>query len=101
MFFFTLAYIVLDPNYNKKKKWYLLPKRDVLKITQDLRNSRLREALKFTSNVLLDACNHDAYNEAEDCVYDKNYKRFLVLLGKVMARWKFLTRLNKHNLKRQ
>lgn len=79
--FFTLAYIVLDPNYNKKKKWYLLPKRDVLKITQDLRNSRLREA-KFTSNVLLDACNHDAYNEAEDCVYDKNYKRFLVLFRK-------------------
>lgn len=78
---FTLAYVVLDPNYNKKKNWISLSKKEIIKIAQDLWKTKLKEA-KFTSEVLLDACNHDAYNEAEECVYDKDFKKFSAIFTK-------------------
>lgn len=78
---FTLAYVILDPNYNRKKNWILLSKKEIIKIAQELWNTNLREA-KFTSEVLLDACNHDAYNEAEECVYDKDFKKFSAIFTK-------------------
>lgn len=73
--YFTLAYIVLDPEYNKKKNWKLLSKSEVFNIAKDLREENTRES-KFTAEVMVDAFNHDYDNEAEGYVYEKRYGKY-------------------------